>query len=105
MTTGHTCSSEGHVNNKPIVFIGPSMPLAEAAGIIDADFRPPCKRGDIAQLPPTSIVALIDGELWAEYDGGDHTLAVARVLDLGADPGRRPLLYHRGAYGLLQEPG
>jgi 3-hydroxy-9,10-secoandrosta-1,3,5(10)-triene-9,17-dione monooxygenase reductase component len=50
------------------------------------------------------VVAWIDGELWAEYDGGDHTLAVARVLDLGADPRRRPLLYHRGAYGLLQEP-
>ena len=47
------------------------------------------------------VVAWIDGELWAEYDGGDHTLVVARVLDLGADPGRRPLLYHRGAYGLL----
>jgi 3-hydroxy-9,10-secoandrosta-1,3,5(10)-triene-9,17-dione monooxygenase reductase component len=50
------------------------------------------------------VVAWLDGELWAEYDGGDHTLAVAQVLDLGADPDRRPLLYHRGSYGLLQEP-
>ena len=48
------------------------------------------------------IVAWIDGQLWAEYDGGDHTIAVARVLDLGAHPGRRPLLFHRGAYGLLR---
>jgi flavin reductase (DIM6/NTAB) family NADH-FMN oxidoreductase RutF len=48
------------------------------------------------------IVAWIDGELWAEYDGGDHTVAVARVLDLGAHPERRPLLFHRGAYGLLR---
>jgi flavin reductase (DIM6/NTAB) family NADH-FMN oxidoreductase RutF len=48
------------------------------------------------------VVAWIDGELTAEYDGGDHTLAVARVLDLGAEPGRRPLLFHRGAYGLLR---
>ncbi|MET0763712.1 MAG: flavin reductase family protein [Blastococcus sp.] len=47
------------------------------------------------------VVAWIDAELWAEYDGGDHTIVVARVLDLGADPERRPLLYHRGAYGLL----
>jgi flavin reductase (DIM6/NTAB) family NADH-FMN oxidoreductase RutF len=47
------------------------------------------------------VVAWIDGRLWAEYDGGDHTLVAARVLDLGADPGRRPLLFHRGAYGLL----
>ena len=47
------------------------------------------------------VVAWIDCRLWAEYDGGDHTLVAAWVLDLGADPGRRPLLFHRGAYGLL----
>jgi flavin reductase (DIM6/NTAB) family NADH-FMN oxidoreductase RutF len=52
-------------------------------------------------------VAWIDSELWAEYDGGDHTIVVARVLDLGADASRTPLLFHRGAYGLqaaLLEP-
>jgi flavin reductase (DIM6/NTAB) family NADH-FMN oxidoreductase RutF len=48
-----------------------------------------------------AVVAWIDCELWAEYDGGDHTLVAARVLDLGAAPDRRPLLFHRGAYGLL----
>ena len=47
------------------------------------------------------VVAWIDGELWAEYDGGDHTIVVARVVDLGAHADRRPLLYHRGSYGLL----
>jgi flavin reductase (DIM6/NTAB) family NADH-FMN oxidoreductase RutF len=47
------------------------------------------------------VVAWLDGQLWAEYDGGDHTIVVARVLDLGADPERRPLLFHRGTYGLL----
>jgi 3-hydroxy-9,10-secoandrosta-1,3,5(10)-triene-9,17-dione monooxygenase reductase component len=46
------------------------------------------------------VVAWIDSELWAEYDGGDHTIVVARVLDLGADGSRTPLLFHRGAYGL-----
>ena len=51
------------------------------------------------------VVATIDGELWAEYDGGDHSIVVARVLDLGADPDRRPLLFHRGAYGLLDRIG
>lgn len=50
------------------------------------------------------VVAWIDCALQAEYDGGDHTLAVARVLDLGADPDRRPLLFHRGTYGLLHPP-
>jgi 3-hydroxy-9,10-secoandrosta-1,3,5(10)-triene-9,17-dione monooxygenase reductase component len=47
------------------------------------------------------VVAWIDGELWAEYDGGDHTIVVARVLDLGSSADRRPLLFHRGSYGLL----
>ena len=47
------------------------------------------------------VVAWIDGALTAEYDGGDHTIVVARVLDLGAHPERRPLLFHRGSYGLL----
>ena len=46
------------------------------------------------------VVAWIDCVLWAEYDGGDHTIVAARVLDLGAEPGRRPLLFHRGGYGL-----
>ncbi|HYO36405.1 MAG TPA: flavin reductase family protein [Geodermatophilus sp.] len=45
------------------------------------------------------VVAWIDCTLWAEYDGGDHTIVAARVLDLGADPARRPLLFHRGTYG------
>ena len=49
------------------------------------------------------VVAWIDGELWAEYDGGDHTIVVARVLDLGSHPDRRPLLFHRGSYGLLDD--
>jgi flavin reductase (DIM6/NTAB) family NADH-FMN oxidoreductase RutF len=46
------------------------------------------------------VVAWIDSELWAEYDGGDHTIVVARVLDLGADAARSPLVFHRGAYGI-----
>jgi flavin reductase (DIM6/NTAB) family NADH-FMN oxidoreductase RutF len=51
------------------------------------------------------VVAWIDAELWAEYDGGDHTIVAARVLDLDAVAHRRPLLYHRGGYGLLDDRG
>jgi flavin reductase (DIM6/NTAB) family NADH-FMN oxidoreductase RutF len=46
------------------------------------------------------VSAWVDCTLWAEYDGGDHTIAVGRVLDLGADPSRPPLLYYRGRYGV-----
>jgi 3-hydroxy-9,10-secoandrosta-1,3,5(10)-triene-9,17-dione monooxygenase reductase component len=61
----------------------------------------PWRPGRFGQPVLEGVVAWIDCELWAEYDGGDHTLVAARVLDLAADPGRRPLLFHRGAYGLL----
>jgi flavin reductase (DIM6/NTAB) family NADH-FMN oxidoreductase RutF len=48
------------------------------------------------------VSAWIDCTLWAEYDGGDHTIAVGRVHDLGADPDRLPLLYYRGGYGITR---
>jgi 3-hydroxy-9,10-secoandrosta-1,3,5(10)-triene-9,17-dione monooxygenase reductase component len=46
------------------------------------------------------VSAWVDCALWAEYDGGDHTIAVGRVRDLGADPSRPPLFYYRGRYGV-----
>ena len=46
----------------------------------------------------TGVSAWIDCELWAEHDGGDHTIAIGRVIDLGADASRPPLLYYRGQY-------
>lgn len=45
------------------------------------------------------VSAWIDCTLYDEHDGGDHTIAVGRVLDLGADASRPPLLYYRGRYG------
>jgi 3-hydroxy-9,10-secoandrosta-1,3,5(10)-triene-9,17-dione monooxygenase reductase component len=45
------------------------------------------------------VSAWIDCTLYDEHDGGDHTIAVGRVLDLGADESRPPLLYYRGRYG------
>jgi flavin reductase (DIM6/NTAB) family NADH-FMN oxidoreductase RutF len=50
------------------------------------------------------VSAWIDCTLWAEYDGGDHTIAVGRVQDLGATPDRLPLLYYRGRYGVTADP-
>lgn len=46
------------------------------------------------------VAAWVDCTLDTEYPGGDHTIVVARVGDLGADPSRLPLLFHRGAYGI-----
>lgn len=49
------------------------------------------------------VCAWIDCELWREYDGGDHTIVVGRVTALGAAPDCRPLLYHRGRYGMTSD--
>ncbi|SDE56549.1 flavin reductase family protein [Pseudonocardia oroxyli] len=46
------------------------------------------------------VSAWIDCTLWNEYDGGDHTIVVGRVADLGADAERLPLLFYRGGYGI-----
>ncbi len=60
----------------------------------------PSRTGKHPVLP--GVPAWIDCELWAEYDGGDHTIVAGRVLDLGADAARVPLLFHQGSYGLTR---
>jgi flavin reductase (DIM6/NTAB) family NADH-FMN oxidoreductase RutF len=62
------------------------------------------RRGPSGAPVLDGVSAWIDCTLWNEYDGGDHTIAVGRVLDLGADPDRLPLLYYRGRYGVTAEP-
>jgi 3-hydroxy-9,10-secoandrosta-1,3,5(10)-triene-9,17-dione monooxygenase reductase component len=46
------------------------------------------------------VAAWIDCVLAHEYPGGDHTIVVGRVHDLGADEACSPLLFHRGGYGV-----
>lgn len=47
-----------------------------------------------------NVLAYVDCELEAEYDAGDHTIAVGRVLDARIlDADRDPLLFFRGGYG------
>jgi hypothetical protein len=50
-------------HGKPFVFLGPSLPLAEAQRILDAVYLPPVSMGDIYRLMargPT-VIAIIDG--------------------------------------------
>jgi hypothetical protein len=46
-----------------VVFLGPSLSRAEAEEILEADYRPPAKRGDVfrAAKDGAKIVGLIDG--------------------------------------------
>jgi flavin reductase (DIM6/NTAB) family NADH-FMN oxidoreductase RutF len=63
------------------------------------------KFADVAWTPAPSgapilegVLAWADCSLWAEYDGGDHTIVVARVHNLGVGDDGPPLLFYRGAY-------
>jgi len=48
-----------------VVFLGPSMPVAEAQRLLDAEFLPPIRRGDIARLPASiRFIGIIDGEFF-----------------------------------------
>jgi 3-hydroxy-9,10-secoandrosta-1,3,5(10)-triene-9,17-dione monooxygenase reductase component len=44
------------------------------------------------------VLAYLDCEFWAEYDGGDHIIVVGQVLDLGITHHAGPLLFYRGEY-------
>ncbi|MDD2638960.1 MAG: TfuA-like protein, partial [Methanothrix sp.] len=46
-----------------VVFLGPSLDRARAEEILEAEYRPPAKRGDVfrAAKEGAKIVALIDG--------------------------------------------
>lgn len=56
--------------NAPVIFLGPSLPVAQARAIFDADYRPPVRRGDVTaaarERPP--LIAIVDGVFM-------HTLA------------------------------
>lgn len=50
-------------------------------------------------------LAWIDCDLQSEHDGGDHTVAICRVLALDADHGRRPLVFFQSGFQRLFEAG
>jgi len=51
------------VTHKVVVFLGPSCDHAAARAILDAEYRPPAKRGDILEAARAGarIIGLIDG--------------------------------------------
>jgi len=48
---------------KPIVFVGPTLTIAEVTGVLDADCRPPVSQGDIyrAARSGPDMIGIIDG--------------------------------------------
>jgi len=62
--------------------------------------------GQTAQPGPVTGAPILEGALawfecrtWATYDGGDHTIVVGEVLDMGCGEDEPALLYFRSAYG------
>ncbi|HEX7142404.1 MAG TPA: TfuA-like protein [Nitrososphaeraceae archaeon] len=56
--------------NLPIIFLGPSLQINKAKKIINADFRPPAKKGDFINLNLLSEkreIVLIDGVFLQDY--------------------------------------
>ena len=51
-----------------VVFLGPSLPREQAEAVLQADYRPPAKRGDIYQAARegAGVICLIDGVFFQE---------------------------------------
>lgn len=56
---------------KPIIFLGPSLDLSKARAILDADYRPPAKKGDFigiaSSFTESVIIGFIDGVFLQDY--------------------------------------
>ncbi|WP_460462422.1 flavin reductase family protein [Arthrobacter pigmenti] len=51
------------------------------------------------------VIAWADCTIWAEYDGGDHTIVAAQVHELDEGNDEEPLVFYRGKYGLSMPAG
>lgn len=49
--------------SRPVVFLGPSLTLSDARDVLDADYRPPVRKGDVYACLATgaTTIAIIDG--------------------------------------------
>lgn len=51
--------------HKTAVFLGPTLDIAMARSICEAEYLPPVKRGDLLKLPPeVCTVGIVDGEFF-----------------------------------------
>jgi hypothetical protein len=57
--------------NKPVIFLGPSLTRQKAKNILEADYRPPAKKGDLLRLADLTkdiaMVGLVDGFFLQDY--------------------------------------
>lgn len=85
---------------RPVVFLGPTLPVDEARSVLDADYRPPAAQGDLyrAALEQPPAICLVDGYfsrvpavwhkevLWAMEQGihvfGSSSMGALRAAEL-----------------------
>jgi TfuA protein len=68
------------MNALPLVYLGPSLPWPRARDLLDADYRPPVKRGDLPERHDGTIV-IIDGEFGQNLSVSPKE--ILRLLDRG----------------------
>lgn len=62
-----------------VVFLGPSLELEAARAILEADYRPPAKRGDLtaAVADGAAVIGLIDGVFFQDSAVGHREILAA----------------------------
>jgi len=65
--------------SKIIVYLGPSLPVEKAIAILEADYRPPIRRGDLkkAMRSGVDIIGIIDGTFF-----NDSPVGHKEILDV-----------------------
>lgn len=71
----------GPEGRRIIVFLGPSLPREEARRLLDADFRPPARQGDVfhALIARPDAIVLIDGVFESAPSVWHHELLAAHA--------------------------
>ena len=67
--------------DRPIIFLGPSLSRGEAEQILDADYRPPLRAGDLDSVRTRSVIGVVDGVL--EKTSRIPAVEVRRAMDRG----------------------
>lgn len=73
-------STSAHSRLPPLVYLGPSLPVAKAEALLVADYRPPVKRGDLPERYDGTVV-IIDGEFHQSLSVSPKE--ILRLLDQG----------------------
>jgi hypothetical protein len=80
-----------------VIYVGPSLAVEDAQAILNADYRPPVRRGDINALmkSPPKIIGIVDGKFFQSFaispkeilpalDGGIHVFGSSSMGALRA---------------------